>query len=307
MGWIKFEKDLLTDPRVLRMARIIGKLWELSDDGDGSFMCNGTPLPAVTLVCGALARLWCLADTHVDENDTMPIGYEEIDEYIGIPGFCLQMPHEWLHRIDEHCVKLPNFHAHNGTEAKGKALTQKRVERFRKRNESSLPSRNAQPLPDQDLDQDLKKQKKHARQGSPVVSEKEEPMALPDWLPQEQWKAWLDVRKKIKAPNTPRALKLALTELTRLKSQGYDPAAVLDQATVKGWKFPYPLKDGMPAAEPVAVLCDYCTKTAAGNVNGRRACSEHWDMAMDNISPIKPRLEPERMPGVEARKVAGAD
>jgi hypothetical protein len=308
LGWIKFEKDLLTDPRVLRMARIISNLWKVTDEGDPSFIGNGTPLPAVTLVCGALARLWCLADTHVDQDDTMPLGFEEIDEYVGIPGFCLQMPHEWLHRIDEHTVKLPNFHAHNGTEAKGKALTQKRVERFRKRHETPLPTRNVQSLPDQDLDQDLKKHKP-ARQRSPSVSEKEEEVILPDWLPKEQWKAWLDVRKKIKAPNTPRALKLALAELERLKSQGYAPAAVLDQATVKGWKFPYPLKEGLPATEPAGKLCDYCTKVSSGNVNGRRACDEHWSLAMDNVSPIAKLAEslPRRMLGVVAKPVAGRD
>lgn len=112
---------------------------------------------------------------------------------------------------------------------------------------------------------------------------------LPEWLPAEQWKAWLEVRSKAKAPNTPRALQLALTELTRLKSLGFEPAAVLDQSTLKGWKSVYPLKAEVVAlvAEPKGKICDYCAKPSTGAVNGRRACDGHWDRAMGNEVPAK--------------------
>lgn len=112
---------------------------------------------------------------------------------------------------------------------------------------------------------------------------------LPPWLPKDEWKALLEVRKSKKAPNTPRALKLLLGELERLKSLGFDPAKVLDQSTVKGWKFVFPLKVDLAAAttEPVGKLCDYCTKTSTGQVNGRRACDGHWDQAMGNVPPLK--------------------
>jgi hypothetical protein len=64
--------------------------------------------------------------------------------------------------------------------------------------------------------------------------------ALPDWLPQGPWDAWLEVRKKNRAPNTPRALDLAVRELEKLRGQGHDPAAVLDNATLRGWRGLYP-------------------------------------------------------------------
>jgi hypothetical protein len=38
-------------------------------------------------------------------------------------------------------------------------------------------------------------------------------------------------------------------------------------------------------AEPKAQLCDYCTKESQGTVNGRRACTGHWQLAMDNERP----------------------
>lgn len=148
MAWIKFEKDLLTDPRVLRIARTLEARWKLYEAtiaGKGFELGNDEALPAVTLVCGALVRIWSLADTHLGSDDLLPLGMTELDEVVGVPGFCALLPADWLVEIDDHTVKLPSFHAHNGTEAKKKAVTQKRVARHRQ----ALHSRNAEALPDQ--------------------------------------------------------------------------------------------------------------------------------------------------------------
>jgi len=108
-------------------------------------------------------------------------------------------------------------------------------------------------------------------------------------LPSEEWKALLEVRKAKKIANTPRALKLLLTELTRLKSLGFDPAKVLDQSTLKSWSSVYPLKIDLAVAtaEPKGKLCDYCAKVSTGMVNGRRACDADWEKAMGNVPPLK--------------------
>jgi len=146
---------LLTDPRVLRIAAALEDRWEITEEtlitkGGEAAICNGPPLPAVTLVCGALVRLWALADTHLDSEDTLPLGTDEIDKLIGLPGFCELLPEDWLVEIDDDNVKLPDFHIHNGTEAKKKAQNQKRVERFRaKSNPKALHGGNGQALPDQ--------------------------------------------------------------------------------------------------------------------------------------------------------------
>lgn len=60
--------------------------------------------------------------------------------------------------------------------------------------------------------------------------------ALPAWVPQDAWLSWLEVRPRVKAPNTPRALALALRDLERLRDEGQDPRAVLEAATLKGWR-----------------------------------------------------------------------
>lgn len=141
-AWIKFEKDVRTDPRFLRMCRAHVTQERIN-----------APLAATQLV-GALVTLWCYADTHIREDDTLDLGSDEIDELVGIQGFVALMPTDWLEVIDAHCVKLPGFQEHNGTEAKKRALTQKRVARHRVRNvtheRSNHPSSgNAIALPDQ--------------------------------------------------------------------------------------------------------------------------------------------------------------
>lgn len=159
-GWIKFEKDLLTDPRVLRVAKELSKRFRLytSDSDRPVSICNDHALPAVTLVCGALARLWVLADTHIGSDNVLPLGCDELNDILGISGLCELLPEDWLVVIDDEHVQLPEFHEHNGTEARKKAVTQKRVARHRDRlKPNSVTHRNAQALPDQDQDQDQTK------------------------------------------------------------------------------------------------------------------------------------------------------
>ena len=64
---------------------------------------------------------------------------------------------------------------------------------------------------------------------------------LPEWVPGDAWKAWLEVRPKVKAPNTPRALTLAIRELEKLRADGHDPRAVLEQSTVRGYRGLFPV------------------------------------------------------------------
>lgn len=67
-------------------------------------------------------------------------------------------------------------------------------------------------------------------------------IALPDWVPRELWDAWLEVRRKIRAPNTAAALKLNLGVLERLREKGQDPAAVLAQSISRGWRGLFDIK-----------------------------------------------------------------
>lgn len=141
-SWIKLEKALETDPRVLRAAKALARV----DGADG----NAAAFHYVTLVVGALARLWIYADSHAREDDTLDMGADELDELLGVPGFCRFMPADWIVELDAHRVELPGFSGKNGLEARRRALTAKRVARHREAavQRASVTGGNAAPLPD---------------------------------------------------------------------------------------------------------------------------------------------------------------
>lgn len=128
-GWIKLEKSLENDPRVLRMARAIEKRL-----GNADVTLRYAQLIAI----GALVRLWMYADTHLRDDDTLDVGPAEIDqEIVGLPGFCDICPDCWLQKIDDDKVKLPGYQEHNGTTAKRREKTRERVARHRERKKNA--------------------------------------------------------------------------------------------------------------------------------------------------------------------------
>lgn len=61
-------------------------------------------------------------------------------------------------------------------------------------------------------------------------------MNIPDWVPIESWNGYLEMRKKIKRPMTDRAQQLAINTLDKLRQQGQDAGAVLDQSVMNSWQ-----------------------------------------------------------------------
>lgn len=218
-GWIKFEKSLRDDPRVIRIARQLGNA--------GVTHPRFTSNALVTLVLGCLTQLWCYADTHVREGDVLDLGIDDIDEVVGVQGFCSLIPNDWLEVIDAEHVKLPGFLAHNGTEARKKALTQKRVARHREG--SVTPERvstkrtcNADALPDQDLDQTRPDQKKEGP-SDPVPQKRD--VGVVDRV-FEHWRAEFRHPKASLDPRRKRAIQRAL--------EGYDEPTLCQ--AISGYK-----------------------------------------------------------------------
>lgn len=148
-GWIKLEKDLLTDPRFVAAAMALEERYSMIDEGVSER--NAVTLPATTLLIGALARIWVIADTHIGEDDVLALSTHQIDKLIGIDGLCEILPNDWLEILDGNRVKLPNYHAHNGSTAKERSGNALRQQRFRdKHKQPTVTSRNAVTLPDQD-------------------------------------------------------------------------------------------------------------------------------------------------------------
>lgn len=63
-----------------------------------------------------------------------------------------------------------------------------------------------------------------------------------DLVSQEIWNEFLKLRTKLKAVNSPLAIKSLITELKKLKDQGNDPDDVVSQSIRSSWKDVYPVK-----------------------------------------------------------------
>lgn len=155
-GWIKLEKDLLLDPRFLRLVRLYEKRRSTIDDPGpvthDRYTRNAPAFDMLGRVCG----LWCYADTHLDTDDVLHMTPNELDELVGCDGFTYMLQEasrgEWLQVLDnETCLKLPGYQSHNGMEAKARALTQKRVANHRSRGNGV-----ALQLTEMDLERDVR-------------------------------------------------------------------------------------------------------------------------------------------------------
>jgi hypothetical protein len=64
-----------------------------------------------------------------------------------------------------------------------------------------------------------------------------------EWISAESWQAFIEMRRRIRAPLTPYAEKLIHRELVRLKSLGHDPQACLDQSIMLAWRDVFPVRE----------------------------------------------------------------
>lgn len=106
------------------------------------------------------------------------------------------------------------------------------------------------------------------------------PVALPDWLPLQNWGAYLEMRKEKKKVPTSRAVELVLAELSKLKSAGQDVAAVLDKSTRNGWTDVYAIKPelvtGRSSGSELAAI------NARNNAEAKRLLGIEDDMRVIN-------------------------
>jgi hypothetical protein len=99
--WIKMRTDLLTCPKVVRMASAL----------------NADRFRIV----GGLLSVWCLFDAHSVDGFLCGYTLAALDDLAAWPGFSAAMKAVgWLEENDESLV-LPRFEAHNGASAKRRA------------------------------------------------------------------------------------------------------------------------------------------------------------------------------------------
>ena len=66
---------------------------------------------------------------------------------------------------------------------------------------------------------------------------------FPDWLPLEDWQAFVEMRKAIKKPMTDRAVQMIITKLSKMKGS---PSAILQQSTINNWQDVFEPRENKP-------------------------------------------------------------
>ncbi len=74
----------------------------------------------------------------------------------------------------------------------------------------------------------------------PSLNHKKKELAPPDGVKAETWEAFVEMRKKMKAPLTGRAAKLIAN---KLKTMQGDPDVIIEQSVINGWRGIFDLKD----------------------------------------------------------------
>ena len=80
---------------------------------------------------------------------------------------------------------------------------------------------------------------------------------LPGWLDSELWQAFKEHRQRLRKPMTLKAEQLNLAKLKKLKKQGNDPAAVINQSIERGWQGLFALKDKPKDGGPYLPVIEY--------------------------------------------------
>jgi hypothetical protein len=184
-GWIKFEKEMANDPRLLEAATVLAQRYRIAmavqavggrelSQSELLYFCRNALL-------GALVTLWSYADTHIRADDTLPMALHSVDAMVHIEGFCDLMPAQWVRKFDDRTTLLPGYCEHNALIAKQKATIKSnaRVTAFRARKkvngngvaeahvtETSTRYPAVTKMVDRDLDQDPESKTKNYTHGA---------------------------------------------------------------------------------------------------------------------------------------------
>src|ERR1700752_1538182 len=112
--WIKVEMSTLDKPEVLRLAHMLGV--------------------SRAHILGCLLTTWCWFDRNSVDGRVNGAVPDDIDTLVGLPGFAFALCFvRWFDISDlgEDWISMSNFDRHNGESAKKRALSSRRMQRFR--------------------------------------------------------------------------------------------------------------------------------------------------------------------------------
>lgn len=124
MAYIRIDKDLIDDPRLVALADRLSKQFAL----DRALLRN-------TLL-GVTVTLWRYADTHIRSDNTLEISLDALAGIVGAPPEMLAaLPSDWLKVRDDGQIELPEYCEKNGIAARDRRreLGRLRVQKWREK------------------------------------------------------------------------------------------------------------------------------------------------------------------------------
>ena len=116
------------------------------------------------------------------------------------------------------------------------------------------------------------------------------PFCIPDFITQDAWQGYFEMRKTGKGVFTERAASLIIKQLTQMHSEGQDVAKVLDQSTANGWKGVFPLKTQQRATNAKfnvhAYTREKLARELAAEAVGNRAAQEVFNVVPTEIHKL---------------------
>lgn len=76
----------------------------------------------------------------------------------------------------------------------------------------------------------------------------------PEWVPDEPWQAFVEMRTQIRAKLTNYAARCIVKDLEGLRGDGHDPGAVLDQSTKRCWRGVFQIDQPKPKSNEATPL-----------------------------------------------------
>lgn len=129
--------------------------------------------------------------------------------------------------------------------------------------------------------------------GKPSKQPAKQKIEFPDWIPSEEWSGFVEMRKRKGKPLTDRAIALAIGELEKLRAQGQDPVAVLNQSIFNSWQGLFAVKPDRGQTPQRQNIHDRRAATIAG-LTGRSTTGEQDSGRIIDITPTE-RTGPDPM------------
>ncbi len=235
--WIKMRSDLLTSPKVVRIASAL--------DTDRF------------RVIGGLLSVWSLFDAHSVDGHLIGYDIKTLDEIAAWAGFAVALESVgWLIQ-EQDSLLLPRFDSHNGASAKRRAQeadrkrlsrqlaasnADKTVTREEKNREEKIPSKDTEPaLPA------VIKTKKEAK---PALGVKD---LVAEGVNEQHAIDWLKVRKAKRAPLTETAWEDVKREARKALITPADAVRISAASSWQGFKASWlQNQSGLPVASAAA-------------------------------------------------------